>query len=376
MIDPSWLAVPLGAGLIAVTLLDVFMTVLHVQVESPLSNRVQQGFWRGLLAVGRMLPRGARDGVLAWGMPSMIGGTFILWAALYIHGFALVFLPVIQDPGVFSVEHPTVPLIDSLYFSASTFFSIGYGDVLPIHPLARLLAVVEGGCGLLTIALSATYLLSVYPLITRKITLAASLNEEMDGRSDGVAVAERYVAAGRFEALGDRLRSLHDDLLYLGQAHGFYPVLYYVRPRAVHESFVRILTLVQGLVATLRYGLDPSAHREVVTDPRLLILEEGLLYTLHELSASAHLTPSAEDEEDPDAADSAFRALLGELATCGVTPVSVDDRAAREGHARFRIATDPYIRAYAVNVGYDPEDVWGVYTRRDRGSSPSGSPEK
>jgi len=369
VIDLTWLALPIGLGLTLLTLLDVFMTVLHVQAESPISNKFNLWFWHSLLWVGQALPKGARDELLAWGAPLMIAATFACWALFYIVGFALLYLPAIHDPAAFSVDAPHSAVDDALYFSAATFFTLGYGEIVPVHPLARLLSAFEAASGLVTISLSVTYLLSVYPLITRKVALAASLNQETDGRSDGVAVAERYVASGQADALGQRLHVLNDELLYLGHAHAFYPILFYVRPRQVHESFVRILALIQGLVATLRYGLDPSAHPEAVTDPRLLIFEEGFLYTLHVLSTSVHLDPRGNPKEDAARARDEFRALLDELAGCGVTPVSPEDRAAAEAHARFRATTDRYIRAYATNLGYPTEAVWRAYSRQDRGSA-------
>ena len=368
---------PLGIGLILVALVDVHLTVLHVQAESPVSNKLGRVFWQSLLGLTRGLPKRTRDEILAWGMPLMIVGTITFWGVLYVVGFGLLYLPVVHDPSIFSVEDGamTSALGDALYFSAVSFFTLGYGDVVAVHPLARLLGVLQGAAGLLTISLSVTYLLSIYPLITRKMTLAASLNQETDGRADGVAVAGRYVTTGRFDVLAQRLRELNDELLYLGQSHGFYPVLYYVRPREVHLSFVRLLALVQGIVATLRYGLDRTVHQDVVTDPRLVILEEGLIYTLHALGSSIHMEPGDEEAEDTDAACEEFAALLAELADSGVALATLDDRAAVEGHSRFRASTDPYIRAYAQNLGYDRGSVRANYGRRQRDSAPVRPPD-
>ena len=140
----------------------------------------------------------------------------------YIVGFACLYLPVIQSPTFFKVEADGVHSLvaDALYFSAVTFFTVGYGDIGPIHPVTRFLSAIEGGIGLLTISLTVTYLVSVFPLINRKLTLAASLNNEAGGRTDGVVIAERYVAAGRFEALGERLRTLRAVIEWRATARG------------------------------------------------------------------------------------------------------------------------------------------------------------
>jgi hypothetical protein len=365
------IAVPLGLVLIALGMLDVFLTVLHVQVESPISNQVHRRLWQVLLAVSRGLPDRSRAEVLGWGAPLMIGGILLFWSTLYVLGFALVYVPFIHDTTAFSVSgpQPASDVGDALYFSATSFVTTGYGDIVPVHPLVRLLALLEGGLGLTTLSLSVTYLLSVYPLIARKMSLAHSLNQETGGRSDAVVLAQRYVSSGRYEALAQRLSDMNDALLVLGQSHALYPVLYFVRPREVHLSFVRVLAVVQGIVATLRYGLDRAAYADVVSDPRLLILEEGLLSTLHMLADSSHLAPVRATEADADVAYEDYLALLDALREHGLHAVSPQDRTAREAHNRFRMATDQYLRAYAENAGYDITTARALYTRRDRGTA-------
>jgi len=176
----AWLTVPIGLALIGLAMLDVFLTVLHVQVESPISNQLNRRLWKLLLAIGRWLPARARDEVLGWGAPLMIGGILVFWSILYVVGFALVYLPFIHDEGVFSLGDVGArsAVGDALYFSGLSFFTLGYGDILPVHMIPRLLAILEAAFGLTTLSFSVTYLLSVYPLIGRKMGLAESLNQE------------------------------------------------------------------------------------------------------------------------------------------------------------------------------------------------------
>lgn len=52
--------------------------------------------------------------------------------------------------------HATMGLMDSVYFSAMTFSTVGYGDIAPVGPI-RFLAGTEGVTGLVLITWSASF---------------------------------------------------------------------------------------------------------------------------------------------------------------------------------------------------------------------------
>ncbi|CAA9293668.1 MAG: hypothetical protein AVDCRST_MAG77-4928 [uncultured Chloroflexi bacterium] len=376
----AWIAIPFGLLLIGVSLADIGLTVLHVQAESPVSSKLTRGFWTVLAAVCRPMGRRVQGRVLALGMPLMIALTLAFWVVCSVLGFALLFAPFIGDPRWFASgpgqSGASLGVADALYFSAVSFLTIGFGDVVPLHPLVRWLAVSEGAFGLLTISLSVTYLLSLYPWVTRKMALTAVLNQEAGGRVDGAAIAQRYVLTGRQAMLADRLRWLNDELLMAGQAHSSYPLLFFVRPQQAHESFVRALAVIQGIVCTLRYLLDDKTYPDVVNDPQLLVLEEGLLYTLHRLDRSSHLVTKGTDP-DAEAArvEAEQRNVIAALSDAGVAVVRLDQPERLEAAAGFRAATDPYILAYARNVDYRPEDIWTTYDRWERDSALKQAPK-
>lgn len=75
---------------------------------------------------------------------------------LEIWVFALLFV-LLQALGNFGslVGAASFPL-DYLYFSAVSYTTLGYGDVLPDGPI-RMLAAIEALCGLVLVAWSASY---------------------------------------------------------------------------------------------------------------------------------------------------------------------------------------------------------------------------
>jgi len=69
--------------------------------------------------------------------------------------FASIFMNMVKaDPAAISNISPSINtrLGDIFYFSFSTLTTIGYGDAVPVHPMARSLANLESICGQLFLA--------------------------------------------------------------------------------------------------------------------------------------------------------------------------------------------------------------------------------
>lgn len=84
----------------------------------------------------------------------------IVWGILYVLAEAL------QPGAIAGNTHHTGPLpiniLDALYFSSSTLTSVGYGDILPVSPFARSLAVMEMWVGQLYPAVLISRLVGMY----------------------------------------------------------------------------------------------------------------------------------------------------------------------------------------------------------------------
>lgn len=114
--------------------------------------------YEGLLLVSRKLSaaKGPQRIKVLYGILSMIGFHLI---EIWIFGAVLWLL--LQWPacgeivgGLTTVVE--VGLLDSVYFSAMTYSTVGFGDVVPVGPI-RFLAGAEGLIGLLLIGWSASF---------------------------------------------------------------------------------------------------------------------------------------------------------------------------------------------------------------------------
>ena len=88
------------------------------------------------------------------------------WAQTY-HAIDLVY------PGALALPGDAHPTSEYIYFSFATLTSVGYGDVLPVNPLVRSLAVVEALTGQLYLVL----------VVSRFVGEAAAGRGPPDGRA-------------------------------------------------------------------------------------------------------------------------------------------------------------------------------------------------
>ena len=80
-----------------------------------------------------------------------IVGAMLLYLNIGVIFVALYFFLILSDPhalrGVPAVRHDFVVVANLIYFSFVTLTSVGYGDIVPLHPLARSLANIEALIG-------------------------------------------------------------------------------------------------------------------------------------------------------------------------------------------------------------------------------------
>lgn len=146
-----------GCLIIGTMLWDAFETIALPRTAMR-RVRLARGFyrvtWRPWVAVARRLRSSSnRENFLALYGPLSIFGLLTVWAFGLVMGFALLQWSrrtLVSDlPG-------DSRLFDLIYFSGSTLFTLGVGDLSPHNEAGRLLTVVEAGFGLtlLTLVLS------------------------------------------------------------------------------------------------------------------------------------------------------------------------------------------------------------------------------
>ena len=145
----AWIGVAAAVALIGVVFIDAFEAVI-------LPRRIRHGYrlaqlfyrtaWVLWQALARLHPAGRwRRGFLGIFGPLSLFALMVVWALGLITGFALLHWSLgtaLSAPPGTQDRFTTY-----LYFSGTTFFTLGYGDLTPSASLGRALAVTEAGVG-------------------------------------------------------------------------------------------------------------------------------------------------------------------------------------------------------------------------------------
>jgi len=214
--DVLWTVV--GAGLILLMLADVFHTLLYPHGSGPVGRTIMRGFW--------LLSKRLRGRASTIAAPLAMAAVIGAWAGLAAIGWALLYLPHLPEGFVYGAGVPQrKDFAEALYISLVTLSTVGFGDIVPAHPLLRLVVAAQAvtGFGLLTATVS--WILQTYPALSRRRALAHHLNlfREAAGPA-GVASLDPRHAAELLESIARNVASVSIDLLSFHETYYFHEV--------------------------------------------------------------------------------------------------------------------------------------------------------
>jgi hypothetical protein len=163
-----WLILP-GLALIGVALHDLFHTLFHPAGRGALSDRVGRVVW----FVFRRLSNVNRDYITLAG-PVAILAIMLMWVLCTVIGYSFIYYPFIGAqfalaPGLDAARHHSY--LDALNVSLGTLVTVG-GDFNAKSKLIRLAMGIEATLGFGLLTASVSWLLSIYPALERRRTLA------------------------------------------------------------------------------------------------------------------------------------------------------------------------------------------------------------
>jgi len=247
----------LGLALIATVLWDTFETVIlprRVTRRLRLTNLFYSGIWKLSAALARQIRAGKRrEALLALFGPLSLLMLLAVWAFGVILGYALLYWG--------SNAHLSNPFSETIgfwtywYLSGETFFTLGFGDVAPINPLARFIAVVETANGFALLAVVISYLPVLYQAFSNREASISLLDARAGSPSSAIELLRRHRAENSFDDLNRLLREWERWSAELLESHLSYPVLCYFRSQHDNQSWLRALTTILDTCALVMLGL-------------------------------------------------------------------------------------------------------------------------
>jgi len=342
----SIFGVVLGIAVIWVVLLDAFETVV-------LPRRVLRNFrltayfyrrtwipWRKIAS--RIKTTSRQQNFLGYYGPVSVILLMAVWAAELILGFALIQYGIGGHEQL-SGERLTFGKI--LYHSGETFFTLGYGDIVPTSGTARALSVFEAGMGFAFLGVVIGYIPVVYSSFSRREIQISMLDARAGSPPTAVELLVRL--AGRTEEPGVNQRVMDEVLrdwerwaAELLESQISYPVLTFFRSQHSNQSWLAALTTmldVTALVLTGIEGIHPGQAKLTFAMARHAAVDLAQV-------VNARLDSTAPDRlPEPE-----LEALRHALEAAGLH--LRNDDYARDKLAKLRSMYEPYVHATGRNL--------------------------
>jgi hypothetical protein len=255
-------AIVFGIVIIWMILLDAFETVV-------LPRRVLRNFrltawfyrrtwvpWRRAACFIKKPSR--RQNFLGYFGPLSLILLMGVWALGLILGFALIQYGI---GGHEQLSGEPLTFGKILYHSGETFFTLGYGDIVPTSGGARALSVFEAGMGFAFLGIVIGYIPVVYASFSRREIQISMLDARAGSPPTAVELLVRL--AGRTDDPGVSQRIL-DDILRdwerwaaeVLEAQISYPVLSFFRSQHSNQSWLAALTTMLDVTSLVLTGIE------------------------------------------------------------------------------------------------------------------------
>jgi len=242
-----------------------------------------------------------------------------------------------------------------IYHSGETFFTLGYGDIVPSDGAARALAVMEAGMGFAFLGVVIGYLPVVYSSFSmREIEISL-----LDARAGSPPSASEFL--GRLGCCPDQavldgiFRDWERWCADLLASHISYPVLVFFRSQHSNQSWLAALTTMLDVTALVITGVE-GLHDE----------QAKLTFAMAR-HASVDLTQLISARYDPHFPDRLtsedFASLRKELAQRGVTLGGVANE--EEKLMELRMLYEPYLHAVAQRLEFTVPAWLAVANKKD-----------
>jgi hypothetical protein len=231
--------------MVAIVMLDAFEAVVlprRVSRRFRLTRLYLRSTWNGWSALARHVSAvERRESILAIFGPLALLVLLAFWAALLILAYALLYWALGSH---FAVSTGTAQFGTDLYFSGTTFLTLGLGDAFPNAGMTRFVTVVEVGTGFGLLALVIGYLPVLYQAFSRREQRISLLDARAGSPPTAGALLKRHPPSRRARKLANLLAEWESWAAELLETHLSYPLLTTYRSQHENQSWVAALAVI------------------------------------------------------------------------------------------------------------------------------------
>jgi hypothetical protein len=280
----------LGMSLVGLVLYDIYQTIVVPRFKS-------SAFRLAPFIVGRILWPNFRRVAVNQTCPLkdvMLGSfatlgfvtLFVVWMALLVAGFGLIFL----SQGQLITPHIT-DYWSALYVAGTAILTLGSGDALAVTGLARMTSLAAAFTGIVFMAIAVSFIFSMQGAVQKRETVVNTLESRLGTSKTGLGLLLRYKELNMSHSLGQSFNQWELWAAELLESHRAFPLLSYFRSAKSCVSWVTILgalldasaiTIAATIgeatgEASLFFELAAKAVQSLVSFLNLEVKEEALV---------------------------------------------------------------------------------------------------
>jgi len=250
-------AIVAGVIILLSVLLDAFETVVlprRVRRMFRISTWFYRNTWRPWARLASHVPsQTRRESFLGYFGPLSLIVLLGLWACSLIFGFAL--LQYGGGEHLFTGNQPmTFGLL--LYHSGETFFTLGYGDIVPASGFSRALSVGEAFMGFAFLGVVIGYLPTIYSAFSRREIEISLLDARAGSPPSAAELLTRSAGSPDQRTLDQLFRDWERWAAEVLESHLSYPVLSFYRSQHSNQSWLGALTVILDATSLVIAGID------------------------------------------------------------------------------------------------------------------------
>lgn len=244
------LAIIVGCILVISVLADVVNTLVTTTTSTRrwwLTRVLYQASWRVISSCGKRCRRDRnRERLYSVYAPLSVLAMLVAWVTQQVLGFGLIWW------GLRAGIQGDNSLLDSIYFSGVVYFTVGFGEVVPVDQVPRFGALIEAFAGVLTTALVIGYLPALYAAYSEREQQLLTLD---DGSEQRITPTNLVMARARNAdptSLDGFFNEWEAWIAHVLETHSTFPMLRLFRSEHPGQNWITAL----GLIADAALHVD------------------------------------------------------------------------------------------------------------------------